>query len=196
MPRAGYAVTVPDRPPSQLVEGKDYERAEGEFRLLRKRTLDSPVPVPAELLPGEEARSWKAEQKHDQTDQPLICRLESSSTEGWTLHLPCRYNWDGSSAPWLVKKILRIARNSEKTLRATLHHDGIYEGMRARAIPPSPPEWTDKRRSLTRKWADQSMRQILRDDGYSRWKAMVAYLFVRWRGSSASKPNGAPRRAH
>ena len=88
-----------------------------------------------------------------------------------------------------MKKILRIARNSEKTLRATLHHDGIYEGMRAQAIPPSPPGWTDKRRSLTRKWADQSMRQIMRDDGYSWWQAMVAYLFVRWRGSSASKPN-------
>ncbi len=180
-------MTVPDRLSGQLVEGEDYERADGEFRLLKKKTIDAPVPIPRELVPSEGTCSWEAEQKHDQTGQTLFCRLECSPTEGWTLYLPCRYNWDGSSAPWAVRKILRIGRNNKKTLRATLHHDGMYEGMRARAIPPDPPEWTDERRSLTREWADQAMRQILRDDGYSRLKAMVIYGILRLFGSSSSK---------
>ena len=180
-------VTVPDRSSSQLVEGEDYERADGEFRLLKERTLGCPVPVPNELRLREGTCSWEAEEKRDKTGEPLTCRLEYSSTKGWTLRLPCRYNWDGSSAPWLVRKILRIGRNSKKTLRATLHHDGMYEGMRARAIPPDPAEWTDERRKSARKWADQAMRHILKHDGYSRWKAALVYAFVRWRGSSSSK---------
>ncbi len=104
------------------------------------------------------------------------------------MHLPSRYNWDGSSAPWLVRKILRIGRNTEKTLRATLHHDAMYEGLRAKAVPPEPPEWTDRRRSQARKWADRAMHRILVNDGYSKWKGKTVYFFVRWLGSSASKP--------
>ena len=52
-PRAGFGVTVPDRSSSHLVEGEDYERADGEFRLLKKRTVECPVPVPSELRPRE-----------------------------------------------------------------------------------------------------------------------------------------------
>lgn len=178
---------VPDPPTSQLVEGRDYEPVGGEFRLLRAMTLDCPVPVPTELLPNEGACAWESEQKHDQTGEPLFCRLECSPPEGWALHLPHRYNWDGSSAPWFVRKILRIGRNTKKTLRATLHHDAMYEGLRAKAIPPEPPGWTDRRRSQARKWADEAMHKILVDSGYSRWKAKTAYVFVRWRGSSSSK---------
>lgn len=178
---------VPDPPTSQLVEGRDYEPVGGEFRLLRAMTLDCPVPVPTELLPNEGARVWEAEQKHDRTAEPLFCRIECSPPEGWALHLPHRYNWDGSSAPWFVRKILRIGRNTKKTLRATLHHDAMYEGLRAKAIPPEPPGWTDRRRSQARKWADEAMHEILVDSGYSRWKAKTAYFFVRWRGSSSSK---------
>ena len=172
--------------------------------MLKKRTLDCPVPVPNELRLREGTCSWEAEEKHDKTGEPLTCRLEYSSIKGWTLHLPCRYNWDGSSAPWAVRKILRIGRNTKRTLRATLHHDGIYEGMRARAIPPSPPESTDEGRRSTRKWADQAMRQILREDHYSKWKTIVVYRIVRFFGSSSSKPNvpvtdqppGTPRQPH
>lgn len=179
---------MPDRTSSPLVEGEDYERVGDEFRLLAQATIDSPVPAPSALPSIEATCSWEAEQKHDQTGKPLFCRLECPPAEGWTLRLPRRYNWDGSSAPWLVRKILRIGRNTQKTLRATLHHDAMYEGLRAKAIPPEPPEWTDTRRSQARKWADQAMHTILVADGYSGWKAKTVYFFVRWRGSSSSKP--------
>lgn len=162
-------------PSRQLINKQDYVRTGKNYRLLGALSI-GPLPAPTKLHKNQSC-VWRA--GHSQ------CRLFFQQGKGWTLELPAGYIWDGSSAPGWVKKLFRIGRNSRQTLRGFLFHDAMYEGMRRQKIPP---DWTDDRRSRARKWADKTMRAILRVDGYPRLKAKAVYLGVRVRGSSSSKP--------
>ena len=169
----------------QLIQRKDYEKlAKRDFRLVKDITIPCPHPVPRKLQ-VDKTITWRAEQDNDLTEEPLHCHLRCSKKNGWELRLPARYHWDGSSAPAVVKDILRVARTNKRTIRAFLHHDAIYEGMRAKVIPH---RWSDERRSCARKWADRSMRRILKADDYSKWKRWATYRGVRIYSSDASKP--------
>ena len=172
----------------RLEQGEDYEKtSNGHFRLLKELSIRSPVFVPFGIQPREDGRyGWHAEEEGT-NKQALQCCLECEGRV-WTLHLPAGYHWDGASAPWLVRKLFDVAENNESTLRATLHHDAMYEGMRAQAVPPTRRRWSPKRRSKTRKWADRSMLEILKVDGYPEAKAEKMHLGVRRFAAGASKP--------
>ena len=172
----------------RLEEGNDYEKIRnGNFRLLTPISIRSPVFVPFAIQPREDGRyGWRGE-RAGKKGQALQCCLECEGRV-WTLHLPAEYHWDGASAPWFVRELFDVAENNEHTLRATLHHDAMYEGMRAQAVPPTRRRWSPKRRSKTRKWADQSMLEILKVDGYPQHKAERMHLGVRKLAAGASKP--------
>ena len=173
---------------SRLQLDTDYEEtSDGNFRLLRRLSIRSPVFVPFGIQPREDGRyGWQAEEAGE-NGQALQCCLECEGRV-WTLHLPAEYQWDGASAPWLVGELFDVAEDNEHTLRATLHHDAMYEGMRAQAVPPTRRRWSPKRRSKTRRWADKSMLEILKVDGYPEAKAAKMHFGVRKFAAGASKP--------
>ena len=173
----------------QFINGKDYERVgRKSFRLLKAVSI-GPICAATKLHKDKSCR-WRAGKNNDQTGKPLYCQLNFTRGKGWTLVLPSRFHWNGISGPSWAKKLLHVGENNKKTLRASLVHDAIYQGIRAKAVPP---RWTDKRRERARQWADKVMLKILKADGYPRMKIVAVKLALAVGGSSASKPPSARR---
>ena len=79
-------------------------------------------------------------------------------------------------------------------MRANLHHDAMYEGQRSGKSPPLVTGTSNrkkrrrKRWTRARKWADKSMRQILKEDGCSWLKRWSMYIAVRVAGADSAQP--------
>ena len=166
-----------------LRKNVDWKKSKGKFVLLREVSI-GPLHLSQDLHKGRSC-AWTA--------GGLQCQLQAVPG-GWTMVLPQGYKWGGSSAPFFARMV-NIGGNNKGTRRAFLFHDAAYQGMRRRAIPPG---WTNRRRKLARKWADQVMNQILKADGHGRRRTKLVYRFVRWFGApySKQKTKRRPRQDH
>lgn len=77
------------------------------------------------------------------------------------------YCWDGPSGPVLDYK---------KWMRASLYHDGLYQGIRNSIIP-----------NTERKQADKIFKEVLIEDGVKPYKARLAYMALRKFGAKATR---------
>ena len=151
--------------------GTDYKRlCLGKYVLLKPQVIQLPGRIPSWCLPASVRLTWD-----EAGVNPHRCTLMYTAGT-WKLCLSRGYEWDGSSAPRFVRKFFRLARNTKKTLRATLYHDALYEGMRCSALCP-----------CFRRYADDLMWQVLKEDRYPRWKAWLMWKGVLWCGRSAAK---------
>jgi hypothetical protein len=78
------------------------------------------------------------------------------------------YAWDGPSGPTI---------DTPTFMRASLCHDALYQLMREGYLPRS-----------YRKWADETMRRHLIEDGMSPVRAWYVYWSLRFFGGFAVKP--------
>jgi hypothetical protein len=103
----------------------------------------------------------------------------ASIDDGWvvlegdgTLKLKKRYAWDGPSGPTI---------DTKNFMRGSLVHDALYQLMRAEKLEQS-----------DRKYADQVIRRICREDGMSAFRAAYVYGALRAFAGGAAKPRPDP----
>ena len=80
------------------------------------------------------------------------------------------YAWDGPSGPTI---------DTKNFMRGSLVHDALYQLLRGNHFPSSHEE--------TRKYADQLLKEICREDGMSKFRAWYVYLAVRLFAKGAAK---------
>lgn len=78
------------------------------------------------------------------------------------------YSYDGPSGPTI---------DTKNFMRGSLVHDVIYQLIREGELPME-----------RRKWADEILRKICREDGMSSFRAWYVYHSVRLFGGSSAKP--------
>lgn len=82
------------------------------------------------------------------------------------------YCWDGASGPtW----------DTSNVLRAALVHDALYQLIREGHLD------NDYGFTLWRKFADEQLRRILREDGTNRFRCWYWFWSLRWFGGFAAK---------
>ena len=79
------------------------------------------------------------------------------------------YSWDGPSGPTI---------DTKNFMQGSLVHDALYQLMRECVIEQS-----------QRKRADEILREICREDGMSKTRALLVYWCVRLFGVSSAKPD-------
>ena len=82
------------------------------------------------------------------------------------------YAWDGPSGPTI---------DTKSFLRGSLVHDVLYQLMREQRLSQS-----------HRKYADELLREMCREDGMSRFRAWYVYHALRLFASGAAKPSLKP----
>jgi hypothetical protein len=134
---------------------RNYDADSGLYALTREMTIRARR---FDLLPGD-AVSWGR------------CRLHQDSRVS-ILRISRGYTWDGpSSFPDLPK-----------TMRASLHHDALYERLRKEVLPAERAQW-----SACRKWADECFEDILKEDGLRDLSEIMEWAVDRF-GAFAATP--------
>jgi hypothetical protein len=90
-------------------------------------------------------------------------------TRDGVLHVKRGYAWDGASGPLV---------DTQKNMRGSLVHDASYQLMRTNLLHQG-----------LRDKADQLFRDIVIEDGVSKWRAYVWYYGLRWLGKPAASPH-------
>ena len=133
----------------------NYDADSGLYALTREMTIRARR---FDHLPGDPV-SWGR------------CQLYQDSRVS-VLKIARGYTWDGpSSFPDLPR-----------TMRASLHHDALYEGLRKEVLPAERAHW-----SACRKWADLCFEDILKEDGLRDLSEVMEWAVDRF-GAFAATP--------
>lgn len=113
---------------------------------------------------------------HTENERGDIITLLEDHTETWngrTFTVPAGFESDGVSTPRFLWSSIS-PKIHPATLRGGIDHDFVYREQ--------PPGWTQKD-------ADQMFYDIIREDGFSRVRAALAYAGLRCFGSKAWNEN-------
>ena len=121
-------------------------------------------------------RRWKYQLLQGESIQTtLTSETDRESQYRWVvlfahglLYVRRGYAWDGPSEPTI---------DTENFMRGSLFHDALYQLMREGALPPE-----------ARAVADQLLRDVIRKDGMSRFRAWYVYRLIRIFGGRAARP--------
>ena len=119
-------------------------------------------------------RQWKYQLLAGESIQTtLTAKATRDSEHGWVtifatgrLYVRKGYAWNGPSGP---------TRDTENFMRGSLFHDALYQLLREGTLPPS-----------ARAVADQLLRDVIRADGMSRFRAWYVYRAVRMFGRATA----------
>lgn len=129
----------------------------------RVDVADSRLPPPVLTFIG--AGRWRLEQPYDYRDGDTV------------ISIPAGFEFDLSSVPRLFWFLIAPF---ELSIAAPLLHDFLYRfGERPPPGSVTPP------RAYTRAEADRMFREIMRAEGVSAWRRVLAYAAVRLFGRSA-----------
>ena len=89
------------------------------------------------------------------------------------LSIKSGYSWDGPSGPTI---------DTKNFMRSSLVHDALYQLLRQKHLPKN-----------YRKYADQLMFDLCREDGMSWFRAKYVYKAVRKAGFSSASPSNVKK---